>query len=83
MKIGIMSDTHGSQEAIRRVLSMVKRQRVTAINGREIVVRADSICLHGDAPKAVLFAEKIQRALQAEGVQIAPLAVVLKEKEAR
>lgn len=68
------------QEAIARVLSMVRQQRVTAVTGREIPVQADSICLHGDSPKAVLFAQKISRALQQEGIQIASLAEVLAEK---
>lgn len=47
-------------EAIARVISMIKMQRVRAITGKEIAVKADSICLHGDSPKAVLFAQKIR-----------------------
>ena len=39
-------------EAIARVISMIKMQRVWAITGKQIAVKADSICLHGDSPKA-------------------------------
>lgn len=47
-------------EAIARVISMIKMQRVRTITGKQIAVKADSICLHGDSPKAVLFAQKIR-----------------------
>lgn len=60
-------------EAIARVISMIKMQRVQAITGKEIAVKADSICLHGDSPKAVLFAQKIRSALQNEGIKIATM----------
>ena len=60
-------------EAIARVISMIKMQRVQAITGKEIAVKADSICLHGDSPKAVLFAQKIRSALQNEGIKIAAM----------
>ncbi len=60
-------------EAIARVISMIKMQRVRAITGKEIAVKANSICLHGDSPKAVLFAQKIRSALQNEGIKIAAM----------
>lgn len=60
-------------EAIARVISMIKMQRVRAIIGKKIAVKADSICLHGDSPKAVLFAQKIRSALQNEGIKIAAM----------
>lgn len=58
-------------EAISRVIRMVKEGRVTAITGREIEVQADSVCVHGDGPKALAFVEKIRRSLEAEGVAVA------------
>lgn len=65
-------------EAIRRVIGMVKDHRVTAVTGKEVEVLPDSICLHGDSPKAVLFAEKISRALKEEGIEIVPMAEVVR-----
>ena len=64
-------------EAIARVVSMVTERKVKAITGKEIAIGADSICLHGDSPKAVLFAEKISAALKAAGAAIAPMAEII------
>ena len=61
------------EEAIRRVLRMVKEGKVTTYSGRDIDIKADSICVHGDGAKALLFVQKIREALTAEGVEIAPV----------
>lgn len=58
------------EEAIRRVIRMVKEQKVTAITGKDIPIKADSICVHGDGVKALAFVERIKKALQDEGVEI-------------
>ena len=64
-------------EAVRRVIGMVKDGCVRAISGKEIPVHVDSICLHGDNPKAVAFAARIRQALQCEQVEIAPIREIL------
>ncbi len=64
-------------EAIARVIRMVKEQKVTAITGRDIPIRADSICVHGDGAKALAFVEKIRAALTAEGVEICALKEIV------
>ncbi len=64
-------------EAIARVISMVKNHTVTAITGKEIELVPDSICLHGDNPKAVLFSRKIREALEAEGAKVCPIREVI------
>ena len=56
--------------AISRVLQMVKKGTVVAIDGKEIEVCADSVCLHGDGKKAVLFAKELREHLEAEGVEV-------------
>lgn len=56
--------------AMKRAVRMVKEGRVESINGREIDIKADSICVHGDNPKALEFVKNIREALIAEGVQI-------------
>lgn len=58
------------EEAIRRVVRMVKEGKVTAITGRDIPILAESICVHGDGEKALLFAKKIRAALEADGVSV-------------
>lgn len=64
-------------EAIARVIAMVKNKTVTAITGKEIPLEADSVCLHGDGSKAVIFAQRISEALRNEGIKIVPLAEVV------
>lgn len=59
--------------AIARVIRMVKEGKVTAITGRDIDIRADSVCVHGDGAKALAFVEKIRARLSEEGVAICPL----------
>lgn len=50
-------------EALARVLRMAKEGRVTAVTGEDISIRADSVCVHGDGPKALAFVKKIHQAL--------------------
>ena len=51
-------------EAIARVIRMVTEGKVTANDGTDIAIQADSVCVHGDGPKALAFVEKIGAALQ-------------------
>lgn len=60
-------------EAIARVIRMVKEKKVTAVTGKDIPIQADSICVHGDGAKALAFVEKIREAFEKEGIQISPL----------
>lgn len=60
-------------ECIKRVLRMVKEGKVTAITGKDIDIKADSICVHGDGAKALLFVQKIRERLTKEGVVLAPV----------
>ena len=57
---------------------MVKEHKVTAIDGTDIEIVPDSICVHGDNEKALTFVTQIRSALAAEGAEIAPLAEFVK-----
>lgn len=59
--------------AIRRVVKMVKERKVESINGRDITIEADSICVHGDNPKALAFVKSITGALTRQGIKITSL----------
>ncbi len=65
------------EETMRRVIRMVTEQKVTAITGKDIPIRADSICVHGDGEKALAFVQGLRRELTANGVTICSLAEVL------
>jgi UPF0271 protein len=61
------------EEAIARVVRMVTEGKVTAVTGREIPVRADSVCIHGDGEHALAFAQRIREELMNSGVRLMPL----------
>ncbi|MCD7762206.1 MAG: 5-oxoprolinase subunit PxpA [Lachnospiraceae bacterium] len=65
--------------AITRVIQMIEKGTVTAITGKEIEVEADSVCIHGDSPAALAFAQNIHAALLAEGITIAPMNEVISQ----
>lgn len=65
------------EEAVARVVRMVKHGLVTAVTGEEIPIRADSVCVHGDSPKALAFVKKIRAGLEAAGVDIVPLNQII------
>ena len=59
--------------AIERVVRMVTEGVVTAVDGTDIPLRADSICVQGDGEKALLFVRRIRAALEAKGVALRAL----------
>lgn len=61
------------EAAIKRVVKMVKENKVQTINGIDIPIKPDSICVHGDGVKALQFVEKISQKLKAENIEIAAL----------
>ncbi|MBU3616881.1 5-oxoprolinase subunit PxpA [Polynucleobacter sp. JS-Polo-80-F4] len=50
-------------EALNQAIDMSRNGKVTAIDGCEIKIQADTLCIHGDNPHAVEFAKKIKAAL--------------------
>lgn len=56
------------QESIDQVVKMVTKGTCTAVCGKEITVKADTICLHGDQPSAVAFAGALRTALTRAGI---------------
>lgn len=69
---------HDTEIAISRVLRMVKEGKVEAITGEDINIQADTICVHGDNPQAVIFVEKIRSILENEGIQVIPMGSFIK-----
>lgn len=68
-------------EAIKRVIRMVKEKKVTAITGKDIPIQADSVCVHGDGEKALAFVQKIREKLTEEGISICSLDEIVANKE--
>ncbi|MEH8027162.1 5-oxoprolinase subunit PxpA [Gallibacterium anatis] len=60
------------EEAISQVLQMVLQGSVKTVDGKDVSIQADSICLHGDGEHAILFAEKIRKALTEHQIHLTP-----------
>lgn len=59
--------------SVAQVLGMVLEGRVRAQSGRDVAVRADSLCIHGDQPGALDFVRRIRQALAQAGVEVRPI----------
>lgn len=62
---------HDHQAVAEKVLKMVSEGRVVCIDGSEIDMAADTICVHGDNPAALVLVKKIRESLEAADVKIA------------
>lgn len=60
------------EQSIAQVRRMVREGVVRALSGKDVQVRADTLCIHGDQPGAVRFAQRIREALAADGITIRP-----------
>lgn len=61
------------QDSIEQVLGMVTTGSVLSRQGSLVNLKADTICIHGDGAKAVLFAKKIKESLRSKGVIVQSL----------
>ncbi|HEY5991293.1 MAG TPA: 5-oxoprolinase subunit PxpA [Candidatus Udaeobacter sp.] len=64
---------HDPKEAAQRVLRMLREGKVRSVEGRDVDVRGETICVHGDTPGAVEFARELRTQLEREGVKISAL----------
>ncbi|MEW2164953.1 5-oxoprolinase subunit PxpA [Streptomyces sp. NPDC007084] len=55
---------------VERSLELARSAAVTALSGERVVVRARSLCLHGDTPGAVGLARRVRERLEASGVRV-------------
>jgi 5-oxoprolinase (ATP-hydrolysing) subunit A len=53
-----------------RVVAMVSSGQTTAVDGTQIAVSVESICVHGDSPGAVQIATAVRDRLEAAGIDI-------------
>jgi len=61
---------HDPKEAADRVLRMLREGKVRSVEGQDVEVRGETICVHGDTPGAVEFARELRSRLEREGVKI-------------
>lgn len=65
------------ETAVAQVIRMVKDGEVTSLSGKNLSIKADTICIHGDGSHALQFAKYISDALQHAGISIKKASIVL------
>jgi len=65
---------HDADAVAARMVRLATEGVMTAIDGTEFELQADSICIHGDSPGAVALAATVRRELEAAGVDLRPFA---------
>lgn len=58
------------EAAVRLVVRMITEGKVESTQGTEVAVQADTLCIHGDQPGALVFARAICAGLQQAGIGI-------------
>jgi 5-oxoprolinase (ATP-hydrolysing) subunit A len=64
------AQVHDADEAVRRAVRMVRDGKVTPVEGPDIAIKVDTICIHGDGPHAAEFAERLRKAFEAERIGV-------------
>jgi 5-oxoprolinase (ATP-hydrolysing) subunit A len=65
---------HDNDVVAAKVLKLVKEGKVKTLAGPEIELKAETICVHGDNPKALALVQKIRETLKTAGVAVRPPA---------
>lgn len=63
---------HDADEIAARVVRLITEGVVTAVDGTEVGISADSVCVHGDTDGAVAIARAVRSALDEAGVTVRP-----------
>lgn len=61
---------HDPEQISERVVKMVKEKKVTSIDGKEVSINAQTICVHGDTMGAVNIIKSIKESLEKEGLTL-------------
>lgn len=65
---------HDPEAVAARMLRLVHEGIIETIDGQDIRLEAQSICIHGDTPAAVAIARHLRQQLAAEGVTLLPFS---------
>ena len=57
-------------EAAKQVLQMINKETVISSSGKEILIKAETICIHGDGKHAIGLAKRINQSLLQNGTAI-------------
>jgi UPF0271 protein len=65
---------HDPDVVAARAIRLAREGVVASVEGAEVRVRADTICIHGDTPGAAALAHRVRAGLEAAGVRVLSLA---------
>lgn len=65
---------HDADQVAERMVRLATTGTVLALDGSEVAVDAESICVHGDSPGAVAMATAVRRALEDAGITVRSFA---------
>jgi UPF0271 protein len=57
---------------------MVKEGKVTTVQGNDLSIQADTVCIHGDGEHALEFAESIRAGLKKASIDVVKITDVLR-----
>jgi UPF0271 protein len=64
---------HDHEIVAKRALKMALEGKVAVVEGTEIELKADTLCVHGDNPAAVQMVKRIRQGLSDAGVVVTPM----------
>lgn len=62
-----------ADQAVEQALSLIQDGSGQSVSGARITLNADTLCIHGDQPKALVFVRSLSAALKAHGIRIQAL----------
>ncbi|MEP6551455.1 MAG: 5-oxoprolinase subunit PxpA [Gemmatimonadales bacterium] len=62
---------HDVKNAVQRAVMLVKGKTITADDQTELRITAQSLCVHGDGPKAVAVVHAVRQRFDQEGISLA------------
>lgn len=66
---------HDPVAATERAVRMVREGRIASINGGDVVLQPDTICIHGDGPDAADMAQALRAGFERAGIEVTATAV--------
>jgi UPF0271 protein len=64
------AQVHDADDAVRRAVRMVREGKVTPVDGSDIDIKVDTICIHGDGPHAAEFAQRLRAAFEQDAISV-------------
>jgi UPF0271 protein len=65
---------HEPEEAVNRIIRMVKEGKVITTDGTDRPIQADTVCVHGDGPQALSFVQQLQKELEKNDILVRRIA---------